>query len=100
MECQGYKIEENIVFQDNKSTIILEKEGKTSSSKRTKHIKVRYFFIKDMMEQGEMEIKYCPTEQMWSNVLTKPLQGQQFWKIRVMLINCPVDYNKTDRQNP
>ena len=41
MECQGYKVSENIIFQDNKSTLILEKNGKASSSKRTKHIRVR-----------------------------------------------------------
>ena len=42
---QGYKVNDNIVFQDNKSTMLLERNGKSSSRKRTKHIKVRYFFI-------------------------------------------------------
>ena len=43
MESQGYN-EDNILFQDNKSAILLKKNGKTSSTKRTKHIKVSYFF--------------------------------------------------------
>jgi hypothetical protein len=37
METQGYQVQDNILFQDNKSTILLEKNGKASSSKHTKH---------------------------------------------------------------
>ena len=37
---QGYKVNDNIVFQDNKSTMLLERNGKSSSGKRTKHINV------------------------------------------------------------
>ena len=36
MEAQGYAITENILYQDNKSTILLEKNGESSSSKRTR----------------------------------------------------------------
>jgi hypothetical protein len=45
MEAQGYQVNDNVLFQDNKSAILLEKNGKASSSKRTKHISIRYFFI-------------------------------------------------------
>ena len=85
---------ENIIFQDNKSTLILKKSGKASSSKRTKHIKVRYFFAKDKIEKGEVEVKYCPTEKMWSGILTKPLQEEKLSKMRSMLMNCPKDYHE------
>ena len=40
MEAQGYQVNDNILFQDNKSAILLEKNGKASSSKRTKHINI------------------------------------------------------------
>ena len=33
---QGYKVKDNFVFQDNKSTVLLERNGKSSSGKRTK----------------------------------------------------------------
>ena len=36
LEAQGYGVKESIIFQDNKSAILLEKNGKSSSSKRTK----------------------------------------------------------------
>jgi hypothetical protein len=45
LETQGYTISANIVFQDNMSTLSLEKDGCISSSKQTKHIKAKYFFI-------------------------------------------------------
>ena len=50
----------------------LEKNGNASSSKQTKHIKVRYFFIKDKIDSKEVSVKYCPTEDMWADILTKP----------------------------
>ena len=40
MQAQGYKIVDNIMYQDNKSSILLEKNGKASGSKRTKHINI------------------------------------------------------------
>jgi hypothetical protein len=40
MQEQGIKVTDNILYQDNKSAILLEKNGQASSSKRTKHIKI------------------------------------------------------------
>jgi hypothetical protein len=45
MEVQGYQVQDNVLFQDNKSTILLEKNGKASSSKHMKHVNIQYFFI-------------------------------------------------------
>ena len=67
--------------------------GSLSSSPRTKHIKTRYYFIKDKIEEGEVEIQHCPTEKMWSDVLNKPKQGAGFRKDRSVLMNVPVDYD-------
>ncbi len=92
VECQGYDIDEYIVFQDNMSSLSLEKNGRVSSSKRTKHIKVKYFLIKDYYDSGEIHLRYCPTDVMWADVLTKPLQGQKFRDMRAFLQNCPRDY--------
>jgi hypothetical protein len=93
IEAQGYTVEQNILFQDNKSTILLATNGRWSSSKRTKHIKSRYFFVKDKVEAGEVSIEHRPTDQMWSDVLTKPKQGAAFQKDRAMLMNCDEEYN-------
>jgi len=47
MAAQGYTINDNVLHKDNKSFMLLEKNGKALSSKRTKHINIRYFFITD-----------------------------------------------------
>ena len=60
------------------STLSLAKNGYVSSSKRTNHIKAKYFFVRHFYRTGEVDLKFCPTEQMWADVLTKPLQGAKF----------------------
>ena len=56
LEDQGYGVTENIFYQDNKSAILLEKNGKSSISKRMKHINIRYFFVIDRIHKGEMSV--------------------------------------------
>ena len=83
MEAQVYKIPENIVKQDNKSSILLETNGKKSSSKRTRALNIRYFSIADHVEKGNVLIEYCPTDKMTADyLLTKPLNGKKFVKFR------------------
>ena len=60
IQAQDYEVTKNILMQENKSTILLAKNGRFSSSKRTKHIKNRYFMIKDNIGKGEIIIQYCP----------------------------------------
>jgi hypothetical protein len=38
LKAQGYNVTDNIIYQDTQSAILLERNGKASSSKRTKHI--------------------------------------------------------------
>ena len=45
LEAQGYGVTENVIYQDNQAAILLEKNGKASSGKRTKHINMRFFFV-------------------------------------------------------
>jgi hypothetical protein len=52
VEEQGCGVEASILNQDNLIAILLEKNGRASSGKRTKHINVRYFFIKDRIRPG------------------------------------------------
>ena len=88
LEAMGYNVKHNVIYQDNKSSITLERNGRTSASKRTKHIKIRYFFIKDMIAQQEVEVQHCPTKEMWSDILTKPKQGREFFLMRSKLLGC------------
>jgi hypothetical protein len=72
----------NVLYQDNTSSIKLEENGKRSSTKRTRHINIRYFLITDKIKKGEITVDYCPTEEMLADYFTKPLQGAQFRKLR------------------
>ena len=60
----------------------LEKNGKASSSKRTKHINIRYFFITNRVAQGDVSLVWCPTGDMIGYFMTKPIQGALFRKFR------------------
>ena len=66
------------ILQDNTSTIQLAKNGKRSSSKRTRHVEIRYFYVSEEVEKGNIQILYCPTKDQWSDFWTKPLQGILF----------------------
>jgi hypothetical protein len=82
LESQGYGVFENILYQDNQSAILLEKNGKTSSSKWTKHINIRYFFVTSRIVNNELSVEWCPTGQMIADYMTKPLQGTLFQQFR------------------
>jgi hypothetical protein len=87
LEGQGYTVTDSIVNQDNQSAILLKKNGRASSGKRTRHINIRYFFVADRIEAGEMSVQYCPTGEMVADFFTKPLQGIQFKKFRDLIMN-------------
>ena len=74
------------------STLSLAKNGYVSSSKQTKHIKAKKIFIRHYHNAKELELRYCPTKQMWADVLTKPLQGSKFQQMHAFLVNFPIDY--------
>eukprot|EP00957_Ditylum_brightwellii_P029723 2247345-Ditylum_brightwellii.AAC.1 len=53
LKDQGYDAGKSIIYQDNKSAILLEKNDKASSSNQTQHINSQYFFVKNRIEKGE-----------------------------------------------
>jgi hypothetical protein len=71
LEAQGYKIHgNNILYQDNKSAILLVTNRRRSSGKRTRRINVRYFFIVDWVKSfKEIWIENCPTGIMIADYL-------------------------------
>jgi hypothetical protein len=75
LEEQGYPLVENVFYQDNESAIRFERNGRKSCGPNSRHIDIRYFFIKDRLEIENMTVKHCPTEQMLADFFTKPLQG-------------------------
>ena len=55
-------------------------------------MKAKFFFIKDWVDKGEIKVIDCPAEEMWADILTKPLQGLAFRTMRAVLMICPINY--------
>ncbi len=56
-------------------------------------VKVKYFLIKDRVDQKEITIEHCPTKQMWTDINTKQKQGTVFRVFRGHVMGIPADYN-------
>ena len=92
LEAQGYSVKCELL-QDNQSSILLEKNGRASSGKRTRHINIRYFFIADRVASGELSIHHCPTDEMVGDFFTKPVQGGKFRMFRNRILNIQSTVN-------
>lgn len=73
----GYGKHAAVLEQDNTAAIGFVSKGK-GSFKRSKHIKVRYFWLKGLVEAGDLSITYVKTADMIADILTKPLVGAKF----------------------
>ena len=70
------------LYEDNQSAICLSKNPQFHG--RSKHIDVRYHFIRDETKRGTIQVKYCKTEDMVADMMTKALYGNKFEKFRDM----------------
>ena len=77
------------VYQDNKSTIDLIERGRPTSNSR--HIDIKYFFVSDIQQRKLIQISHCTTNEMIGDILTKPIQGQQFIYLRNLLLGHPIE---------
>ena len=69
----------NVLLQDNMSTIQLERFGKRSSTKLNRHIFIRYFYCKYILDKKVTNaVTYCPTKELVSDFISKPLIGSLF----------------------
>ena len=65
-----------LLKEDNQGAIAAMRNDVQHS--RLKHVELKYFFIKQVVEEGEMEVDYCPTSEQIADLLTKPLGRQKF----------------------
>lgn len=71
------KIEPILIHQDNQSGMKLMNNGESISNK-SKHMRVRYFYVKEKIDESIISLHYTPTNLMIADLLTKPLFGKQF----------------------
>jgi hypothetical protein len=60
LEAQGHEVIDKIIYQDNESSILLEKNGQRSSTKRTRHLETRYFLSPITSSVGACESYIVP----------------------------------------
>ena len=71
------------VYEDNQGAIALAKNPEFH--KRTKHIDIRYHFVREKVEDGHVVIEYCPTLNMLADLMTKSIPAVQFGALRSKL---------------
>ena len=86
LDAQGYTLVNNIVLQDNESSIKIETNGRLSCTGNSRHVNIRLFFMKDKVDQKEITIEHCPTGEMLADFYTKPQQGGLFHRMRAVLM--------------
>jgi hypothetical protein len=85
LEELGFRQDEpTVIFEDNQSAIAMVHNGNDHG--RTKHIDIRYHYIRDLVKDGKINVKYLPTEDMVADTLTKALEKKQFKKFRSSLL--------------
>ena len=76
----------NIIEQNNTSALQLERNGKHSSPRQTKHINICYFYVTNKVKDGTVQVTYKPTTEMPSNYLTTSLTDSLFTKHQATLL--------------
>ena len=87
LEAQDFEVKDCVVYQDNKSAILLEKNGRLSAGKRTRHLDIKLFYIVDHVQKGMIRIECCPTDLMVADYGSKPLVGKKFRTHRNFIMN-------------
>jgi hypothetical protein len=90
LQAQGYPVCGNTLYQDNRSAMLLESNGRQSAGKRSRHLNIRMFFLTDQVQKGNITIEYCPTDAMTGDYMTKPLHGKKFSSFRSVIMNLPM----------
>ena len=86
MEAQGHKMDEIVFDQEVESAIWMETNRWMSAGQKSRHINIRYFWIKDQTKALEIDVRHCPILSILADFFTKPLNGSLFWKFRDVIL--------------
>ena len=77
------KLEMTTIIEDNQAAIAMVKNPVFHA--RSKHIDIRYHYIRQLHQQGNVTLMYCPTERMTADVMTKAIPRGKFELLREMM---------------
>ena len=75
-----------MLLQDNQSAIRMKQNEQNFCMGNLRHINIWFFFVKNRVQTREIDIKYCPIEEIVAYFFTKPLQGSTFKKFRYLFM--------------
>ena len=85
----GYaQMEPTVLGEENMSTIAMIKND--CNGQKTKHIEIRFNMIRELVQQLEIAMAHCPTADMTSDMLTKPLDPKPFIHLQRKLLDMMV----------
>ena len=80
----GFNVAPIAIYEDNQATIAIVKSDPKFND-RTKHIDIKYFFVRDKIGSGDIEVTFIGTEHQLADILTKALIGAKFSDLRAKL---------------
>jgi len=72
-----------LIRRDNQGALKLAKSEE--NHRRTKHIDIRFRFLRDVVDNGSLKLEYVPTDDNVADALTKPLFKQRFERLRSLM---------------
>lgn len=72
---QGIQVKQNVVYQDNMSSMLLEKNGRSSSSKRTRHMNIRFFSSRTEWHPRKLRSSIAQQGRCWLTSSRNPFKG-------------------------
>ena len=86
-EFNFHQEQPTVIKEDNQGTISMARNPVSHS--RTKHIDIKYHYVRETISNGYVTLEYCPTEHMIADLLTKPLARERFETLRsTMGLKC------------
>ena len=76
LEDLGYPQQKINMYEDNKSCITMLQQEPRNFHTKSRHVRVKWAFFREEYEKQTVKLRYCPTEKMVADLLTKPLGGK------------------------
>ena len=83
VDLKGNSVCPTVMMEDNQGTIAMARNP--VSHARTKHIDIRYHYVRETVQKKVISLNYCPSENMTADILTKPLTRGRFESLRSLM---------------